>query len=205
MTMMTGAGMTGAGVAHAAESSGNVTVAEVLGCERQTEFAPTIADQVLGGGLTIAPWKAVGLTGNIDWSLNPFRHPTWETKFRSLRWVDTLVDKAVDPSVDPISRLAFKNRAQQILQDWIRSTTRTRCPSPGSVRARSRSVRRVCSATVARSATPTGSTTPCSTTAASWRRTGTASGTTGRWKRSPSTASGASRETAPTAPWAASG
>lgn len=120
MTMMTGAGLTGAGPAQAAEGSGTVTIAEVLGCEKQTEFGPSVADQVLGGGLTIAPWRAVSLSGNIDWSLDPFRHPTWETKFRSLRWVDTLVDKAVNPAVDPISQLAFKNRAQQILQDWIK-------------------------------------------------------------------------------------
>lgn len=120
MTMMTGVVVSGMGTAQAAQESGTVTIAEVLGCEQQTEFPATTADDVLGNLLKIAPWNGINLSGDIDWGINPFRHPSWETKFRSLRWVDTLVDKAVDPSVDPISQLAFKNRARAILQDWIK-------------------------------------------------------------------------------------
>jgi hypothetical protein len=129
MTMMTGVGVSGMTSAQAAPGSGEVTIAEVLGCEQQTDFPASTADEVLGGLLTIAPWSGINLGGNIDWSISPFRHPTWETKFRSLRWVDTLVDKAVNPSVDPVSQLAFKLRAQAILKDWI-SDNPLRDPTP---------------------------------------------------------------------------
>lgn len=122
VTMMSGVGVAGLGTvqAQAAPGDGLVTIAEVLGCEQQTTFPASTADDVLGGGLRIAPWSKINLSGDINWGISPFNHPSWETKFRSLRWVDTLVDKAVDPNVNPISQLAFRERARAILQDWIK-------------------------------------------------------------------------------------
>ena len=121
VTMMSGVGVAGLGTvgAQAAPGEGFVTIAEVLGCEKQTEFPASTADDVIDGALRIAPWSKINLAGDINWGISPFNHPSWETKFRSLRWVDTLVDRAVDPRVDPISQTLFRERARAILTDWI--------------------------------------------------------------------------------------
>ncbi len=136
VTMMTGVGVSGlpAQTAHAVDDGGMVSIAEVLGCEVQTEFPASTADDLLAGGLKIQPWGKVqlpilGPVVDIDWGINPFRHPSWETKFRSLRWVDTLVDRAVDPAVDPLTQTAARNLAEGILKDWIKDN-RLYDPSP---------------------------------------------------------------------------
>ncbi len=126
VTMMTGVGVSGLpSVAHAVEDGGMVTIAEVLGCEEQTEFPESTADDLLGGALKIQPWGSINLpilgpVVDIDWGISPFRHPSWETKFRSLRWVDTLVDMAVNPDVDMLKRTLARNLAEGILKDWIK-------------------------------------------------------------------------------------
>ncbi|HUR72794.1 MAG TPA: heparinase II/III family protein [Sporichthya sp.] len=136
VTMMTGVGVSGLGTvqAQAANGGGMVSIAEVLGCEEQTEFPASTADDLMGGALRIQPWGSVklpilGPVVDIDWGINPFRHPTWETKFRSLRWVDTLVDKAVDRNEDLLTRTAARNLAEGILKDWIKDN-RLYDPSP---------------------------------------------------------------------------
>lgn len=139
VTMMTGVGVSGLGTAQAqaAEGGGMVTIAEVLGCEKQFEFTEATAEGLLGGALQIQPWGSVklpilGPVVDIDWGINPFRHPSWETKFRSLRWVDTLVDMAVEPATDPIDQVRrnqARDLAEAILKDWIKDN-RLYDPSP---------------------------------------------------------------------------
>jgi hypothetical protein len=49
----------------------------------------------MAGRLTISPFPALtvdpGRDGGINWSQNPFHHPTWQQDFQSGGWIEMLV------------------------------------------------------------------------------------------------------------------
>jgi hypothetical protein len=52
----------------------------------------------------------VGTHGDIDWTLDPYQHPTWTLWLHGLRWIGPLIDTG-----DP----AHLQRAVTIAQDWL--------------------------------------------------------------------------------------
>ena len=76
----------------------------------------------MGGRLTISPWPAVPIDphrdGDVDWSLNPFREPTWLQTYQSGSWIEALVERYLEggPSAE-----AYRVRAKTVLLGWLRS------------------------------------------------------------------------------------
>jgi len=84
-------------------------------------FPPGTADEVMAGRLTISPFPTVTIDakrdGDVDWSLNPYHHPSWTLYYRSAEWVETLVSRylAGGPGA-----AAYRDRAKALLRDWLR-------------------------------------------------------------------------------------
>ena len=84
-------------------------------------FPPGTADEVMAGRLTISPFPTVTIDakrdGDVDWSLNPYHHPSWTLHYRSAEWVETVVNRylAGGPGA-----AAYRDRAKALLRDWLR-------------------------------------------------------------------------------------
>jgi len=54
----------------------------------------------MAGRLTISPWPAVTIDprrdGAVDWSLDPFRQPTWFEAYQSGRWIEALIGRYLE-------------------------------------------------------------------------------------------------------------
>jgi hypothetical protein len=74
----------------------------------------------MAGRLTIWPWPAVTIDphrdGDVDWSLDPFRQPTWFEAYQSGRWIEALIGRYLDggPGAD-----AYLARARALLLSWV--------------------------------------------------------------------------------------
>jgi len=74
----------------------------------------------MAGRLTIGPWPAVTIDphrdGSVDWSLDPFRDPTWFEAYQSGRWIEALIGRYLDggPGAD-----AYRARARALLLGWV--------------------------------------------------------------------------------------
>jgi hypothetical protein len=74
----------------------------------------------MAGRLTIWPWPTVTIDphrdGDVDWSLYPFRHPTWFETYQSGRWIEALIARYLDggPGAE-----AYRARAKALLLGWI--------------------------------------------------------------------------------------
>ena len=92
-------------------------------CGALPGFDSHAAARLMAGKLTIAPFKAVTVDphrdGDIDWSLNPFRNPTWQQDFRSAGWVEQLV--AGWAAGGPRAK-AYQRRAGKIAKGWLKAT-----------------------------------------------------------------------------------
>jgi hypothetical protein len=91
-------------------------------CGPLPTFAAGTAARLMAGQLTISPWTAVTIDprrdGNVNWSLDPFHHPTWVQTFQSGRWILALVERALDGGP---GAAAFRARAQALLLGWLRN------------------------------------------------------------------------------------
>jgi hypothetical protein len=73
-------------------------------------------DQVMADTLsvnTFAPVK-VGVDGDIDWTLDPYHHPSWLLWFHTLRWTGSLIE-----SYQATGNTAHLDRAVKIIKDWV--------------------------------------------------------------------------------------
>ncbi len=133
LTLVAGLGLTGAAQAE----DGPVTTfaddpvatqdVNVIGCEDPARFTRAAADEVLGGRLKLPPFAAINIPrdGNLTWGIDPFRHPSWQTRFRNLSWLWPVVVQVANPALDPASKALYRARLEAILQDWIRDNPRT--------------------------------------------------------------------------------
>lgn len=75
----------------------------------------------MAGRLTISPFPALtvdpGRDGGINWSQNPFHHPTWQQDFQSGGWIEMLVSGYL--AGGPGAR-AYRTRAEAITRSWLR-------------------------------------------------------------------------------------
>lgn len=71
------------------------------------------ADRIMAGWLDTDGFDPVRIgTGKIDWTLDPYQHPTWETRFRGLGWIEPLLHQADGGP-------AYRERAAAIIQDFL--------------------------------------------------------------------------------------
>jgi Heparinase II/III-like protein len=74
----------------------------------------------MAGRLTISPWPAVTIDprrdGDVDWSLNPFGHPTWFQTYQSGSWIEALIERYLQggPGAE-----VYQARAKVLLLSWI--------------------------------------------------------------------------------------
>jgi Heparinase II/III-like protein len=89
-------------------------------CGPLPAFAPGTADGIMAGRLTISPWPAVIIDshhdGGVDWSINPFSHPTWFETYESGSWIEALIERYLQggPGAEP-----YAARANTLLLSWI--------------------------------------------------------------------------------------
>ncbi|GAA0632266.1 hypothetical protein GCM10009547_40130 [Sporichthya brevicatena] len=105
-----------------AEDPVTVFGADVLGCEDDVDSKPGAADRILSGTLQLSPFGPVAVRkdGNFNWAIDPFDHPSWASRYRSLRWVEPLIDESLNPERTPAERSRFREHAQAIIQDWVK-------------------------------------------------------------------------------------
>jgi hypothetical protein len=107
--------------ARAASPAARMAAADARACVHETMFPPATADQVMAGRLTIPHFPTVTVDprrdATIDWSMDPFHHPSWTVYFVSAEWVEPLVDRflAGGPGA-----AAYRDRAKALLRDWLR-------------------------------------------------------------------------------------
>jgi hypothetical protein len=74
----------------------------------------------MAGQLTISPWPAVMIDphrdGDVDWSANPFHHPTWLQDYQSGSWIEALIERYLEGGPDA---RAYLVRAKTLLLGWI--------------------------------------------------------------------------------------
>jgi hypothetical protein len=106
-------------------------------CGSPRPFARAAAEEIMAGRLTIAPFAAVAVDpdrdGAVDWSLDPFHHPTWKKAFESAGWIAPLVDGYLAENRRPGGRAAaYRERAKALLRGWLRDVP-TSGRSPGTL------------------------------------------------------------------------
>jgi heparinase II/III-like protein len=112
------------GAGRPAAAIGSLTMADhARACGRSgsaASFSRAAADELMAGRLRIAPFSVVTVDphhdGDIDWSLDPFHHPTWTTAYQSAGWVGPLIDGAL---FGGDRAPAYRNRAAALLRDWL--------------------------------------------------------------------------------------
>jgi hypothetical protein len=79
------------------------------------------ADEIMAGRLTIPNFRAVTIDprrdGRIDWSQDPYHHPSWQTAFLTGGWIGALVKRYL---ADPDHSAAYRDRAAALLRGWLR-------------------------------------------------------------------------------------
>src|SRR5918999_1457804 len=105
--------------AHPAGSPTQADHARACGKPRVLKSAD--ADEIMAGRLTIPKFRTVTIDprrdGRIDWSQDPYRHPSWQTAFRSGGWIGALVMRHL---ADPDRTAAHRARAAALLHGWLR-------------------------------------------------------------------------------------
>ena len=91
-------------------------------CGGLPAFSAARAGQIMAGKLTISPFPAATVDprrdGGVNWSLNPYRDPTWVLDFRQGAWIEQLVSGylAGGPRA-----AAYLKRAAQLTVGWLRA------------------------------------------------------------------------------------
>jgi len=74
----------------------------------------------MAGKLTISPFPTATIDphqdGAVNWSLNPFNHPTWQQTFQSGSWIEMLVSGYLHGAPSAPDYLA---RAEAITKSWL--------------------------------------------------------------------------------------
>jgi hypothetical protein len=90
-------------------------------CEAQSKFRIETAEEVMAGRLTMPPFGTVTIDperdGNVNWYMNPFKHPSWVLYYRGGDWVQVLVDRYLQGGPNAA---AYRTRAGAYLRDWLR-------------------------------------------------------------------------------------
>jgi hypothetical protein len=105
-----------------ADSSGSVTAADhARACGHPRGLQSIDAEEIMAGRLTIPRFRAVTIDphrdGRVDWSLNPYHHPSWQTAFLSGGWIDALAERYLSRPDHPE---AYRERAAALLRGWLR-------------------------------------------------------------------------------------
>jgi hypothetical protein len=94
--------------------------ADARACGPLPSFPAGTADQLMAGRLTIAPFPAVTIDphrdGDINWTQNPFRNPTWKVDFQNGQWIEALVEAYLAGGPDAE---AYRDRAKALLLGWL--------------------------------------------------------------------------------------
>ncbi|MBV9451296.1 MAG: heparinase II/III family protein [Streptosporangiaceae bacterium] len=95
-------------------------MAAARACGGLPGFGKAAADEIMAGKLTISPFPAVtvdpGRDGDINWTQNPFHHPTWQQDFQSGGWIEMLISGYL--AGGPGAR-AYLARAEAIIRSWL--------------------------------------------------------------------------------------
>lgn len=106
--------------ALAPPASGSAPSPSARACGPLPRFSRAVADEIMDGRLAIAPWPAVTVDphrdGDINWRINPFRHPTWVADFQSGGWIEMLVSGYLAGGREAP---AYRARAKAITQGWL--------------------------------------------------------------------------------------
>jgi hypothetical protein len=102
--------------------SGSVTAADhARACGHPRALKSADADEIMAGRLTIPNFRAVTIDphrdGRIDWSQDPYRHPSWQTAFLAGGWIGALVKRYL---AEPGRPAAYRDRAAALLRGWLR-------------------------------------------------------------------------------------
>ncbi len=93
--------------------------ARACGNPRVLKFAD--ADEIMAGRLTIPNFRSVTIDprrdGRIDWSQDPYHHPSWQTAFLTGGWIGALVKRYL---AEPDHPAAYRDRAAALLRGWLR-------------------------------------------------------------------------------------
>ncbi|GAA0632275.1 hypothetical protein GCM10009547_40140 [Sporichthya brevicatena] len=100
---------------------------DVMGCEKGDSFNRAAADRLVAGSVSIGPYPAVRIPtdGNLNWAINPYRHPSWEVRYRTLRWLRPLILGVADPTVDAVTRARYRAFVENVVRDFLRDNPRT--------------------------------------------------------------------------------
>lgn len=124
-TQPAGAGHAAASPAAAAvspaASAGAASSPAARACGSLPKFDAAVAGEIMSGRVTFPPWPAVVVDphrdGDVNWQLNPFRHPTWYSDFQSASWIEMLVSGYFAGGRDA---RAYLTRAKALTQSWLR-------------------------------------------------------------------------------------
>lgn len=72
------------------------------------------AKRLMNGWLDFPGFESVriGRSGDLDWTLDPFHHPSWVARYQGLAWVQPLL-------VGAVKEPAYRKRAVAILRDFL--------------------------------------------------------------------------------------
>jgi Heparinase II/III-like protein len=102
-------------------SGSTVPDATARACGGLPGFSKKRANEIMAGKLTIAPFATVTVdpdrNGDVDWSQNPFHHPTWQQDFQSGGWIENLVAGYLAGGPDAKAYLA---RAEALTKSWLK-------------------------------------------------------------------------------------
>lgn len=102
-------------------SKDDVASGAAKACGGLPRFSQATADAIMAGKLTISPFPTVTIdpakSGNINWSQNPFHHPTWQQDFQAGGWIEMLIAGGLAGGSGASAYLA---RAKAITQSWLK-------------------------------------------------------------------------------------
>lgn len=87
-------------------------------CVPPLDRAPHKVPALIEGQVLVHEFPAVELGADLDWSANPFDHPSFQSRLHNLEWIRPLVAAAADGD----DRAG--ERAREVLHDWIEDNPR---------------------------------------------------------------------------------
>jgi hypothetical protein len=94
--------------------------ADMRECGALPSFPKGMVAQLMAGRLRIAPFKAVTIDprrdGDVDWSIDPYRDPTWVLDFQTGTWIEALVRAYLRGGKHAG---AYRDRAKALLTSWL--------------------------------------------------------------------------------------
>ncbi|HEU5157885.1 MAG TPA: heparinase II/III family protein [Streptosporangiaceae bacterium] len=102
---------------------GSVTAADhARACGQPRSLTPAGADEIMAGRLTVSNFAPVRIdphrNGRVNWSQDPYHHPSWRVAFLSGGWINVLVARYL---AAPARSEAYRKRAAALLRGWLRT------------------------------------------------------------------------------------